>query len=51
MQARMEGSVSVKTLSKEDADHLAEEGAQLTRNPDGTANEVSFVATGVELRQ
>ncbi|HYR29796.1 MAG TPA: DUF4920 domain-containing protein [Thermoanaerobaculia bacterium] len=49
MKARMEGVVSVKTLSKEDADHLAGEGAKLNRAEDGTAREVSFVATGVEL--
>ena len=51
MSARMEGMVEVKTLSKEEADHLAGEGATLNRNPDGTANEVSFVASGVELRK
>ena len=50
MTARMEGTVTVNTLSKEEADHLAGEGAKLSRNPDGTANEISFVATGVELR-
>lgn len=49
--ARMEGTVAVKTLSKEDADHLEGEGAKLNRSKDGTAKEVSFVATGVELRK
>jgi len=50
MKARAEGVVEVKTLSKEQADHLEhEDGAKLTRNPDGTAREVSFVASGVEL--
>ena len=49
--ARMEGVVTVKTLSKADAEHLEGEGAKLARNPDGTAREVSFVATGVELRK
>jgi hypothetical protein len=49
MQARAEGVTVVKTLSKKEADHLEEEGAKLTRNPDGTAKEVSFVASGVEL--
>lgn len=48
-KARAEGVTVVKTLSKKDADHLEEEGAKLTRNPDGTAKEVSFVASGVEL--
>ena len=47
--ARMEGAVAVKTLSKEEADHLAGEGAKLNRAEDGTAREVSFVATGVVL--
>ena len=48
-KARAEGVTVVKTLSKKEADHLEEEGAKLTRNPDGTAKEVSFVASGVEL--
>lgn len=50
MTARMQGTVELKTLSKEDADHLAGEGAKLDRAEDGTAREISFVATGVELR-
>lgn len=49
MQARAEGVTVVKTLSKKEADHLEEEGAKLSRNADGTAKEVSFVASGVEL--
>jgi hypothetical protein len=49
MKARIAGVTEVKTLSKEEADHLAGEGAKLNRNEDGTAREVSFVATGVEL--
>lgn len=51
MKARMQGTVAVKTLSKEDADHLAGEGAKLNRAEDGTAREISFVATAVELRK
>ncbi|HUP50766.1 MAG TPA: DUF4920 domain-containing protein [Thermoanaerobaculia bacterium] len=51
MQARAEGVTRVRTLSKKEADHLEGEGAKLTRNADGTAREVSFVATGVELRK
>jgi hypothetical protein len=51
MKARAEGVAVVKTLSKEEADHLAGEGAELSRNADGTAREVSFVANGVELRK
>ena len=49
MKARAEGVVQVKTISKEEADHLAGEGATLKRNPDGTAKQVAFVASGVEL--
>lgn len=51
MKARAEGFVSVKTLTKEDADHLESEGAKLSRSEDGTAREISFVASGVELRR
>lgn len=50
MKFRAEGVVSVKTLSKEEVDHLVkEDGAKIKANADGTAHEVSFVATGVEL--
>ncbi|HEX8161926.1 MAG TPA: DUF4920 domain-containing protein [Pyrinomonadaceae bacterium] len=51
LTARVDGTLGVKTLSKADADHFEGEGAKLKRNPDGTATEVSFVATGVELRK
>lgn len=51
MKARAAGVTAIKVLSKADADHLEGEGAaKLKRNADGTANEVSFIATGVELR-
>ncbi len=47
---RAEGTVGVKTLTKEEVDHLVkDDGAKIKTNPDGTAHEVSFVATGVEL--
>ena len=49
MQARAEGVTKIHTLSKSEADHMAEECATVKRNEDGTADEVSFVATGVEL--
>ncbi|MEO8382863.1 MAG: DUF4920 domain-containing protein [Acidobacteriota bacterium] len=49
MKARAEGVTTVKKLSKADADHIEGEGAKLKRNEDGTANEVSFVASGIEL--
>ena len=49
MHARAEGLAEIRTMSKEEADHLEGEGAKITRNADGTAREVSFVASGVEL--
>ena len=49
MKARAEGVTTVKKLSKAEADHLEGEGAKLNRTEDGSAIEVSFVASGVEL--
>jgi hypothetical protein len=51
LEARAEGTVEVKTFSKEEADHLESEGAKLHRGADGTAKEVTFVASGVELHK
>ena len=51
MRARALGVTKTRTLSKREADHLEGEGAKLTRNADGTVREVSFVASGVELRR
>lgn len=48
-RARMQGVTKVTTHSRAAADHLIGEGAQLRRNSDGTATEVQFVASGVEL--
>jgi hypothetical protein len=50
MIVRAEGLFQTKVWSKEEADHLEGEGASLVRNADGTATEIGFVATGVELR-
>ena len=50
MNFRAEGTLKVKTLSKETVEHLVkEDGAKIKTNPDGTADEVTFLATGVEL--
>jgi hypothetical protein len=50
LHAKVEGTVSVKTLTKDYVDHLIEDGAKFDkRNADGTVTEVSFEATGVEL--
>jgi len=51
MKAKAEGQFTVKTLTKEKADHYEGEGARLKRNEDGTATEISFLASGVELRK
>lgn len=48
-RARMAGVTKVTTHTKAAADHLIGEGANLQRNADGTATEVQFVASGVEL--
>lgn len=50
MWVRAEGVFVTKVWSKEDVDHLVAEGANLTLNEDGTATELSFVATGVVLK-
>ncbi len=50
MNFRAEGTFKVKTLSKETVEHLVkDDGAKIKTNPDGTADEVTFLATGVEL--
>lgn len=51
--AKAEGTVMVKTLSKEQVKHMMEEdGAKFDNiNADGTVTEVSFEATGIELRK
>jgi hypothetical protein len=52
MKAKAEGIFEVKVLSKEEVDHLVnEDGAKIDRNADGTANEITFIASGVELRK
>ena len=49
--AKAEGVFSVKTLSKEEVDHLMnDDGAKFDNiNADGTVTEISFEASGVEL--
>ncbi|HYP54336.1 MAG TPA: DUF4920 domain-containing protein [Pyrinomonadaceae bacterium] len=52
LHARAEGTFAVKQLTSAEADHLEKEGARhLRRDKDGEATEISFVATGVELRK
>ena len=51
--ARAEGVFSVKTLTKEHVDHLInDDGAKFdNRNADGTVTEISFEASGIELKK
>ena len=50
--AKVQGTLEVVKLKARHVEHLAEEGATFKDNaPDGTAEEVRFVATGVELRR
>ena len=51
LSATAEGTLEVKTLSKEDVEHLTkEEDAKFDKiNADGSATQVAFVANGVEL--
>lgn len=50
LNAKAEGIFKVKTISKEEVDHLIDDGAKFdTRNPDGSVTEVSFIASGLEL--
>ena len=53
LNAKVEGRMSVKTLSKAEVDHLTnEDGAKFDKiNADGTVTEISFVADGVELKK
>lgn len=50
--AKVEGTLEVAKLKARHVEHLAEEGATFKdKAPDGTVEEVRFVATGVELRR
>jgi hypothetical protein len=51
MKFKAEGEFFVKVLDKAQVDHLVEDGAKIERKADGTANEIRFVAAGVELRK
>ena len=50
-RATLAGTVLSKTLSRARVDHLLAEGAQVDAAEDGTAREITIVATGVELRR
>lgn len=49
LRVRAEGKIKVTTLSREDVEHLREEGSRISCKHDGTADEIGFVAMGVEI--
>lgn len=50
LKFRAAGEFTVTKLDRAMVEHLVkEDGAKVKTNPDGTADEVTFVATGVEL--
>jgi hypothetical protein len=50
LKFRAVGEFTIRKLDKEMVEHLVkEDGAKVKTNPDGTADEVTFIATGVEL--
>lgn len=52
LKVKAEGVFKVKTLTKAEVDHLIEDGGKFSNiNPDGTVTEVSFLASGLELRK
>lgn len=52
LKVKAEGVFKVKTLTKAEVDHLIEDGGKFSNiNADGTVTEVSFLASGLELRK
>ena len=50
--AKVQGTLGVNTLPPDRVAHLESEGGHFPqKNPDGSANELRLVATGVELRR
>ena len=48
--AKVQGTLAVNTVPAERVAHLESEGGKFpNKNPDGSANELRLVATGVEL--
>ena len=49
-RAKVQGALSIHKVEPQWVSHMEEEGAHFaSKNPDGSANEVRLVATGVEL--
>jgi hypothetical protein len=49
MKVKAVGTIVTKQHDKDHVDHLEAEGAALQRNADGSATEITLVASGVEL--
>lgn len=49
MKVKAVGTIVTKHHDKDHVDHLEAEGAALQRNADGSATEITLVASGVEL--
>ncbi|MEZ4375552.1 MAG: DUF4920 domain-containing protein [Polyangiaceae bacterium] len=51
-EARLEGVVKLKKVTADHVQHMEQEGATFAnKDPDGSAQEVALVATGVELKK
>jgi Domain of unknown function (DUF4920) len=48
-KVKAEGQLELKVMPKDQVEHLVSEGSKLKVNPDGTANTISLVASGVEV--
>lgn len=48
-KVRMEGVTLVRKVSRREADALIAQGTKIRRNADGSAYDVTFVASGIEL--
>jgi hypothetical protein len=52
LKVKAEGVFKVKNLSKAEVDHLIEDGGKFSNiNSDGTVTEVSFLASGLEIKR
>ncbi len=51
MVVRAEGVFQTSEWTKDDVAHLESDGATLVKRPDGSASELGFVASAVELRK
>ncbi|MFY9225164.1 MAG: DUF4920 domain-containing protein [Blastocatellia bacterium] len=48
-KVKAEGALELKVVKKDEAEHYIAEGSKMKQNPDGSANIVNLVASGVEI--